>query len=179
MNVEEHAGGDLPARSARPARSDDPGPSGPAGRSGPPGRLEDTVRLASGLRLAVGRIARRLRQTHASGEMPLSAMSVLARLAAHGPHSPGSLADLERVRPQAMATTVADLEQRGLVRRAPDAVDGRRAILAITDDGRNILVERRSESVQHLMDVLDEFTPDERRTLAAALPLLERMVERL
>lgn len=34
--------------------------------------------------------------------------------------APGLLADTERVRPQAMTTTLAALEQRGLVTRTPE-----------------------------------------------------------
>ncbi|MET8786804.1 MULTISPECIES: MarR family transcriptional regulator [unclassified Streptomyces] len=139
----------------------------------------DTAELASRLRLAVGRMTRRLRQAHAVGDVSLSGVSVLARLAADGPDSPGSLAELERVRPQAMASTLAVLEQRRLVGRTPDATDGRRAIVAITEEGRAMLAERRSESVHRLSTALDEFTAQERETLAAALPLLDRLAERL
>ncbi|MET8638199.1 MarR family transcriptional regulator [Streptomyces sp. NPDC004680] len=139
----------------------------------------DTAELASRLRLAVGRMTRRLRQAHAVGDVSLSGVSVLARLAADGPDSPGSLAELERVRPQAMASTLAVLEQRRLVGRTPDATDGRRAIVAITEEGRAMLAERRSESVHRLSTALEEFTAQERETLAAALPLLDRLAERL
>jgi DNA-binding MarR family transcriptional regulator len=140
---------------------------------------DSAAALATALRLAVARIIRRLRQAHAVGDVSLSGMSVLARLAADGPDSPGSIAELERVRPQAMATTLAGLEQRGLVRRAPHAVDGRRAVVTITDDGRDMLAERRTESMQRLADAIEEFTARERGTLAAALPLLDRLAERL
>ncbi|MFJ9755847.1 MarR family winged helix-turn-helix transcriptional regulator [Streptomyces sp. NPDC101149] len=139
----------------------------------------DTRELASRLRLAVGRMTRRLRQAHAVGDVSLSGVSALARLAADGPDSPGSLAELERVRPQAMASTLAVLEQRRLVGRTPDATDRRRAIVAITEEGRAMLAERRSESVHRLSTALDEFTAQERETLAAALPLLDRLAERL
>ncbi|MFF7976005.1 MarR family transcriptional regulator [Streptomyces sp. NPDC007905] len=140
---------------------------------------EEAAVLAAALRLAMGRIVRRLRQAHAVGDVTLSGVSVLARLAAAGPDSPGSLAELERVRPQAMATTLAGLEQRGLVSRTPDTADGRRAIVSITDTGRIMLEERRSESVGRLAHALDEFTPQERAALRAALPLLDRLAERL
>ncbi|MFE2136499.1 MarR family winged helix-turn-helix transcriptional regulator [Streptomyces sp. NPDC059466] len=139
----------------------------------------DTTRLASALRLAVGRATPRRRHPHAVGDVSLSGVSVLARLAADGPSSPGSLAELERVRPQAMASTLAALGERGLVGRAPDAADGRRIIVAITEEGRAMLAARRSESVHRLSAVLDEFTDQERETLAAALPLLDRLAERL
>ncbi|MEU6508442.1 MarR family transcriptional regulator [Streptomyces sp. NPDC046942] len=139
----------------------------------------DTVALAAGLRLAMGRIVRRLRQAHAVGDVSLSEVSVLARLARGGPDSPGSLAELERVRPQAMASTLAGLEQRGLVSRAPDAADGRRAIVSLTDQGRTMLEQRRSESVSRLAHALDECTPRERQALQDVLPLLDRLAERL
>lgn len=78
-----------------------------------------------------------------------------------------------------MASTLAALGERGLVGRAPDTADGRRIIVAITEEGRAMLAERRSESVHRLSAVLDEFTEQERETLAAALPLLDRLAERL
>ncbi|MGN5377687.1 MarR family transcriptional regulator [Streptomyces sp. MUSC 14] len=139
----------------------------------------DTIALAVGLRLAMGRTVRRLRQAHAVGDVSLSGVSVLARLARTGPDSPGSLAESERVRPQAMAATLTGLEQRGLVSRAPDTADGRRAIVSLTDEGRTMLEQRRSESVTRLAHALDEFTPHERQALQDVLPLLDRLAERL
>lgn len=135
---------------------------------------------AVALRLAVGRIARRSRQVHAVGDVTLSEVSVLARLDRDGPDSPGSLAELERVRPQAMAATLAGLEERGLVSRSPDAADGRRVVMTVTDSGRKMLADRRSEIVRRMSAVLEaDFTPEERRVLIAALPLLDRIAERM
>ncbi|MEU5539573.1 MarR family transcriptional regulator [Streptomyces sp. NPDC020362] len=151
----------------------------PEGGNRPSARPPETAVLAGALRLAMGRIVRRLRQAHAVGDVSLSGVSVLSRLAGGGPDSPGSLAELERVRPQAMATTVAGLEQRGLVTRTPDAADGRRAIISITDAGRTMLEERRSESVDRLAHALDRFTPQERAALEAVVPLLDRLAQRL
>ncbi|MFE0513961.1 MarR family winged helix-turn-helix transcriptional regulator [Streptomyces sp. NPDC058964] len=143
------------------------------------GECPDAAPLAAALRLAVARITRRLRQAHAVGDVSLSGVSVLARLAGAGPGTPGSLAELERVRPQAMASTLAGLEQRGLVRRAPHATDGRRAIVSITEEGRIMLEERRCESVGRLAHALEDLTPRERRVLQDALPLLDRLAELL
>jgi DNA-binding MarR family transcriptional regulator len=134
---------------------------------------DDVAVAGAALRLAVARIARRLRQTHAVGDVTPSGASVLARLSRDGADSPGSLAELERVRPQAMAATLASLEERGLVRRAQDAADGRRSVMTVTEEGRKVLMDRRSESVQRMTDVLDqEFTPEERS-------VLDRLAERL
>ncbi|WP_262505184.1 MFS transporter [Streptomyces sp. TRM68367] len=142
-----------------------------AGATGPQG-------VAAALRLTVGRITRRLRQAHAVGDVSLSGVSVLARLSG-GPDSPGALAELERVGPQVMASTLAGLQQRGLVSRTTEAADARQALVTITDAGRAVLDKRRSESVHRLTRALDEFTPQERRVLLDALPLLDRLAERL
>ncbi|MGW3243912.1 MarR family winged helix-turn-helix transcriptional regulator [Streptomyces sp. NPDC001070] len=140
----------------------------------------DPTEVGAALRLTVGRIARRLRQAHAVGDVTLSEVSVLARLDRDGPDSPGSLAELERVRPQAMATTLAGLEERGLVSRRPDASDKRRVVMTVTDAGRKVLADRRSESVQRLGAVLnEEFSAGERRQLVDVLPLLDRLSEKL
>jgi DNA-binding MarR family transcriptional regulator len=141
---------------------------------------DEAAEVAAALRLVVGRIARSVRQAHAVGDVTLSEVSVLARLDRDGADSPGALADLERVRPQAMATTLAALEERGLVSRRQDAADGRRAVMTVTDAGRKVLADRRSESVRRLTAVVEEeFTAAERRKLLAMLPLLNRLAERL
>jgi DNA-binding MarR family transcriptional regulator len=143
-------------------------------------RPTEAMQLATGLKLVVGRVARRMRQVHTMGDLTLSEASVLARLDRDGTGSPGSLAEQERVRPQAMASTLAVLESRGLVSRDRDPADGRRMVLTVTAAGRSLIAEVRSESVRLLAGALDnEFTPAERRTLRAALPLLDRLAEKL
>lgn len=145
-----------------------------------PASADDAAEIAASLKLAVGRIARRLRQAHTVGDLALSEASVLARLDRDGADSPGSLAALERVRPQAMASTLAGLEERGLVSRRPHDADARRAVVEVTEAGRTMLADRRSESVQLLTAAVEsQFTPQERRELHAALPLLDRLAERL
>jgi DNA-binding MarR family transcriptional regulator len=140
----------------------------------------DLVRAGVDLRVAVGRIARRLRQAHAVGDVTLSEVSVLSRLDRDGPNTPGALAELERIRPQAMGVTLADLETRGLVRREADAADGRKVLVSVTPAGRTMVLERRSESARRITRALaEEFTAAERRKLLAVLPLLDRLAERL
>ncbi|MFI9270877.1 MarR family winged helix-turn-helix transcriptional regulator [Kitasatospora sp. NPDC052896] len=140
----------------------------------------DAVEVGAALRLIVGRIARRARQAHTVGDVTHSEASVLTRLDRDGAASPGALAQLERVRPQAMATTLAGLEERGLVSRRPDPADGRRSVMTITEAGRRMVTDRRSETVRLLATAVEEeFTPAERQQLVAALPLLDRLAERL
>lgn len=141
---------------------------------------EDIVVLGTELRVAVGRITRRLRQSHEAGDLTMSEASALARLDRDGPAAPGTLAVAEGVRPQAMAATVGGLERRGLVARTGDPRDGRRAVLTLTAEGRRLLTDRRRASIQRMARGLAEsFTPRERERLRAAVPLLERLAERL
>jgi DNA-binding MarR family transcriptional regulator len=79
-----------------------------------------------------------------------------------------------------MATTLAALEERALVRRGSDPADRRRAVLTITSAGRKVIHDRRSETIRRLAQVLDtEFTPAEHRRLFDVIPLLERLADRL
>ena len=140
----------------------------------------DDERVAADLRVALGRLVRRLRQAHEPGELTLSEMSVLARLDRDGPAPPGMLAGGERVKPQAMGTTLAALEQRGLVTRMPDPDDGRRVSMSITEAGRQLVLDRRSASTRRMTRALAEgFTPEERRRLIEAIPLLDRLADSL
>ena len=140
----------------------------------------DLARAGADLRVAVGRIARRLRQAHAVGEVTLAEVSVLARLDRDGPNTSGALAELERIRPQAMGVTLSELEGRGLVRREADRADGRKVLISVTPAGRNTLSQRRSASAERITRALaEEFTAVERRRLLAVLPLLDRLAERL
>lgn len=132
------------------------------------------------LRLALARIVRRLRQAHEPGELTLSEISVLSRLDRDGPATPGALAGGERVRPQAMGNTLAALEQRGLVARMPDPDDGRKVSMSATEAGRQLLLDRRSASTRRMTRALAEgFTPEERRQLVEAIPLLDRLADSL
>src|SRR5262249_42629210 len=143
--------------------------------------VDDPAEVGAALRLAMGRIVRKLRQRKSAvGDVTLSEASVLARLDRDGPDSPTSLSTLEGVRPQAMATTLAALEERGLISRTPDPADGRRAVMAATEAGLKVLADRRSVSIRRLVDALEtEFTPAERRKLHAVIPLLDRLAERM
>jgi DNA-binding MarR family transcriptional regulator len=140
----------------------------------------DATTTAADLHLVVGRIARALRQAHTVGDLTHSEASTLARLDRGGPASPGTLAEEERVSPQAMATTVAGLESKGYVVRRPDPSDGRRAIVSLTALGAEVRHGRRTESARRLEDgLVSVLDAAELKRLSAALPLLERVAEAL
>jgi len=131
--------------------------------------------LASRLRLALGHLVRRMRAEH---RFPLTQGSVLGRLDREGRKSIGDLAALERVRPQSMTQTIADLEADGLIERRTDPEDGRRTLVELTERGLATLQEdRRHREGWLARAIAEDLSPREQRLLAGALELLERLAE--
>jgi DNA-binding MarR family transcriptional regulator len=135
----------------------------------------DTSRLASELRVVLGQLIRRLRAEH---RFPISQGSVLGRLDRQGAQSVSDLAAAERVRPQSMAQTVAELESEGLVSRRPDPDDRRRALVELTQQGRTTLEADRRQREGWLAEAIaSDLTPDEQRTLHEAVELMRRLAD--
>ncbi len=77
-----------------------------------------------------------------------------------------------------MGATLSALEARGLVTRDPDARDGRRILLSVTDAGRQLLRDKRDARTEHLARALAAgFTREELEQLMTAAPLLERLAQ--
>jgi len=135
----------------------------------------DSGPLASELRVVLGHLIRRLRGEH---RFSLSQGSVLGRLDREGPQSTSRLASAERVRPQSMGQTIAELESQGLVARRPDPADGRSALLELTEAGRAELREDRGRREGWLARAIEEnFSDEEREVLDEAVRLLARLAE--
>jgi DNA-binding MarR family transcriptional regulator len=139
---------------------------------------QNAHQLAASLRTSLGMVLRRLRQTRDDGELTLPESTALARLDRGGPATAAELARLEQISPQSMGTTLAALQERGLVERRPDPQDGRRYLLSLSPAGIDVLGQRRSARLDQLATALSEnFNPAERALLAEAAPLLERLAE--
>jgi DNA-binding MarR family transcriptional regulator len=142
-----------------------------------PGTLSRSTvqRSASELRIVLGQLVRRLRSEHT---LPLSHGIVLARLEREGPATASGLAAAERVRPQSMAQTIADLEADGFVSRTPDPADRRRVTIAVTDAGRAALAEDRARREGWLAQAIaTELTPEEQDVVVRAVSLLRRLAQ--
>lgn len=138
----------------------------------------DATEVAAALRVSIGLLLRRMRQVQPDGELSLPETSALTRLDRSGPATSSTLARLDQISPQSMGATLAGLEARGLARRHPDAEDGRRAVLSLTEAGQQVLQDKRSARVAQLAQALSNgFTPAELSQLRAAAPLLERLAQ--
>ena len=135
----------------------------------------DTARLASELRVVLGQLVRRLRAEH---RFSLSHGAVLGRLDREGPCSVSQLAAAERVRPQSMAQTVADLEAEALVTRHPDPDDRRRALVELTAEGLAVLgADRRQREGWLAQALAGGFSAREQHVLVEAVRLLRQLAE--
>jgi DNA-binding MarR family transcriptional regulator len=103
---------------------------------------------------------------------------VLGRLDRSGPLTTADLAAAERMRPQSMGQTLGELEAQGLISRRPDEHDGRRKLVDLTDEGREVLADDRRRREGWLAEAIEtELSAEEREVLAQALPLLARLNE--
>src|SRR3954447_8834483 len=134
-------------------------------------------REAATLRRAVTSLAARARAERA-GELSLSQVAVLGRIAVHGAVTPGEVAGQLRMLPQSLTRTFAALERAGLVRRTPDPGDRRQSLLAVTPAGREALRAEMAPRDRWLARKMNEaLSPDEQRTLLDAAGLMQRVAE--
>jgi DNA-binding MarR family transcriptional regulator len=136
--------------------------------------------LATTLRISVSRLARRLRVERVGYGTPESVLSdiqlaSLSALERHQAMTPGELADHEKVQPPSMTRVIAVLEERNLVQRAAHPTDRRQVLLTVTDEGRALVHRMRRRKDAWLARRLQELTADERATLRAAAPILEKL----
>jgi DNA-binding MarR family transcriptional regulator len=133
--------------------------------------------LASLLRPALLRLTRIVRNQRVDMSVTLTQLSAMATLQKRGAMSAGELANHERVQPPSMTKVLANLEERGLVRRAVHPTDRRQAIIAITDAGTALLDSERRSRDAWLTRRLATLTPDERALMQQVIPILDKLAE--
>jgi DNA-binding MarR family transcriptional regulator len=140
------------------------------------GEEPEPIEVAAALQVGIGLFVRRLRQSPVQDELTVPEMTALSRLDRGGPATPSALARAEQITPQGMGATLSSLAQRGLVERRPDAQDGRRVVMSLTEAGRQVVHSKRSARTRQLGQALSErFTAEELKILAMAAPLIERL----
>jgi DNA-binding MarR family transcriptional regulator len=126
---------------------------------------------------AYGLLIRRVRAASASNELSLTESAVLGRLAREGPATTADLARAESIKPQSMGTTIAALEDLGLVERKPHATDGRQVLIALTQKGATVRNSAKDAKVAWLAQAVAQLDRQERETLFAASAIIKRLVE--
>ena len=128
------------------------------------------------LRLSVLRLARRIRQRADTGLTP-SQLSALATIERHGAMHPTSLGHHERISKSSVTRLLVNLEAQGQIRRLPDPADGRSTFVDLTDEGRDLLRTFSVQADAFLARQVEALSGEDRRRLAAAVPVLERLLD--
>ncbi|MHA7188927.1 MarR family winged helix-turn-helix transcriptional regulator [Arthrobacter sp. MDT2-16] len=114
------------------------------------------------------------RSMDGDGELTTMQMSTLS-MAAEEPLRVSRVAANLGIRVPSATEQIIKLEQAGLVSRGSDPTDSRAVLVQLTERGREAweaASRRRNELVAALLDQLDD---DDRATLAAALPIIDRL----
>ena len=126
---------------------------------------------------AIGLLVRRVRAAAASHELSLTESAVMARLDRDGPATIADLARSESMRPQSMGTTIAALEERGLVERRPHPTDGRQVNIELTGKGAAVRQSAGDAKRTWLAKAISRLEEDEQQTLFRAGEIIRRLVQ--
>jgi DNA-binding MarR family transcriptional regulator len=137
----------------------------------------DVTVLADALRPALLRISRRLRlEAHKAGLSMLDAL-ILGAVKKQPGVGVSALAEAEQTSKPTMSAHIMRLTAAGLLERSSDALDRRRAGLAVTAAGARKLEAIRRQRNDWLAARLAKLTPDEQDALARAVAPLLRVTE--
>jgi DNA-binding MarR family transcriptional regulator len=144
-----------------------------------PAPLDDDA--AGRLRAIIGRLARQLRTTRSAtgAELSPTRISLLLAIDRRGPVRLSEVGEAEGLNPTMLSRSVAQLADGGLVTRTSDEGDRRAAWVRCTAAGHALAERMRAERTRAVNTALEGLPAPDRRTLAAAIPALERLAEAL
>ncbi|UKA76375.1 MarR family winged helix-turn-helix transcriptional regulator [Arthrobacter sp. FW306-07-I] len=131
--------------------------------------------LAIDLRTAVMRTSRRLRVEATGDAITPGQYTVLALLNGNGPSTLRDLAKSEHVQAPSMTRIVNALADQGFVTRSADPDDGRQVRVDITDAGRTVLEEARSQRTAWLAQRVAGLSEEDRLILSRAARIMQEM----
>jgi DNA-binding MarR family transcriptional regulator len=133
---------------------------------------EKDIQLAGDLRTVVTRLIKVLRKHSQTAER-----STIALLDQHQELLPNELAAMEKITTQSMSQILSNLQQRGLINRRISETDKRKAIITLSDTGRQMLYQVRNERNAWLNDAIDATcTAQEQELLRQVIGPLTKIV---
>jgi DNA-binding MarR family transcriptional regulator len=127
---------------------------------------------------SIGVLMRRVRAASGLHELSLTEASVMGRLAKDGPATTADLARAEGMKPQSMGTTIAALEEMGMVERKPHPTDGRQVNIGLTAKGAAVRKSAKDAKQTWLMQTISQLNESERETLFKAGEIIKRLAEK-
>ncbi|KNC19406.1 ArsR family transcriptional regulator [Arthrobacter sp. RIT-PI-e] len=114
------------------------------------------------------------RSMNGEGRLSVVQLSTLS-MAAEEPLRVSRIAANLGIRVPSATEQIIKLEQAGLVSRHPDPTDSRAVLVTLTDHGRTEWEAASRHRNERVAALLDQLGDDERATLAAALPIIEKL----
>ena len=133
--------------------------------------------VADRLVMAAVRLTRWLNASDSDPRLSGPQASALAVIVHSGGIRPSELATLEQVQRPAVARTLAQLGERGLVERVAHPDDGRSVMIRATAAGAALLAAGQRRKVAPLVAALAALPDAEADALGTLLPMLERLVD--
>ncbi|WP_307093047.1 MarR family winged helix-turn-helix transcriptional regulator [Arthrobacter sp. B2I5] len=130
--------------------------------------------LASGFREALRHSVYLVRRLDGDGELSASQLSTLKMMLGEGQRV-GEIARNLGVRVPSATEQIIKLERAGLARREPDPADSRAVRVILTDEGRAAVDSANRRRNQVMAGILGTLTDQDRKALAAALPVIDKI----
>lgn len=145
----------------------------------PPAPQDSTVivdeHLGGDLLAVVARL-NRLATQRTRLPLPWAQARLLSTIDDQGEARISDLAALDHCSQPTMTTQVRRLEDAGLVTRTTDPIDARAVLIRITDKGRTVLTQARIDRAAAINPRLEQLSPEDRQTLAAAVDVIKRLL---
>jgi DNA-binding MarR family transcriptional regulator len=129
----------------------------------------DARRLRAAIRALVRRFAISERADVACCGMTVAQAATLETLATEGPIRLGDLGARLGITPSTLTRNLFRLEERGLVKRAPERADGRAFRVALTPTGRRAALEVLRQDVNFAASIVERLPQGTRRVALDAL----------
>lgn len=125
----------------------------------------EDLEVADDIGMSLARLNRLIACVHAhSGKsgMDRSTFMVLTTLVENGPRRSNALAEAVHADPSTISRLVAQLVKTGLVQRQVDPNDGRATVLAATEQGRELLQDKRDRRNALIADMITHWPEADR-----------------
>ncbi|MDT0170436.1 MarR family transcriptional regulator [Pseudarthrobacter sp. BRE9] len=135
-------------------------------------------KLASDFREALRHSVYLVRRLDADGELSAAQLSTLKMLLGEGQRV-GEIARNLGVRVPSATEQIIKLERAGLARREPDPADSRAVRVILTSEGRAAVDSANRRRNQVMAGILSTLTDQDRKALAEALPVIDKINDSL
>ena len=138
-----------------------------------------TPQLASGLRTIVTRLVKKLRsKSSVSEKLSMTERSVIKLLDEHKELLPSELAAMEKVTTQSMSQILNHLAELNYISRKFSETDRRKVFISLTEAGKELVVQTRSEREEWLQAAIEAtFSDEEKELLGKLMGPLTRLVD--